>query len=164
MAKLGVTPNIYADGMAYRINVVAAGVAGNTAQTQEKIHYRYGYDRSLPPFAFRIHLLTVGMKQPASLRPEFKGFAEAFSTIMIQCGWEGGRLRKRQCEMANGLNAAISISGAGSYVVSIVAEDKTGNESSQVDFPVVIPVIDVTPPTTAKAQRGGNGSRRLYDE
>ncbi|WP_440591108.1 Ig-like domain-containing protein, partial [Salmonella enterica] len=34
-----------------------------------------------------------------------------------------------------------SVLAPGSYVVSIVAKDKAGNESSQVDFPVVIPVI-----------------------
>lgn len=45
-----------------------------------------------------------------------------------------------------------------SYVVSIVAKDKAGNESSQVDFPVVIPVIDVTPPTIKLSEESDSGA------
>lgn len=51
-----------------------------------------------------------------------------------------------------------SVLAPGSYVVSIVAKDKAGNESSQVDFPVVIPVIDVTPPTIKLSEESDSGA------
>ncbi|EHA1552275.1 Ig-like domain repeat protein [Salmonella enterica] len=148
-----VTPNILPDGM-YTINVVATDVAGNTAQTQE----RFTIDTvTIDP--------TIGLSDPSiddqyeatSLRPEFKGLAEAFSTIMIQ--WDGKVVGSANAN-ANGEWSWTppSVLAPGSYVVSIVAKDKAGNESSQVDFPVVIPVIDVTPPTIKLSEESDSGA------
>ncbi|EKC4534393.1 non-fimbrial adhesin SiiE [Salmonella enterica] len=137
-----VTPNILPDGM-YTINVVATDVAGNTAQTQE----RFTIDTVTIDPTIRLSDPSIDDQHEAtSLRPEFKGFAEAFSTIMIQ--WDGKVVGSANAN-ANGEWSWTppSVLAPGSYVVSIVAKDKAGNESSQVDFPVVIPVIDVTPPT-----------------
>ncbi|EHF0529666.1 Ig-like domain repeat protein, partial [Salmonella enterica] len=78
-----VTPNILPDGM-YTINVVATDVAGNTAQTQE----RFTIDTVTIDPTIRLSDPSIDDQHEAtSLRPEFKGFAEAFSTIMIQ--WDG---------------------------------------------------------------------------
>ncbi|ENI7851687.1 non-fimbrial adhesin SiiE, partial [Salmonella enterica] len=75
-----VTPNILPDGM-YTINVVATDVAGNTAQTQE----RFTIDTVTIDPTIRLSDPSIDDQHEAtSLRPEFKGFAEAFSTIMIQ--------------------------------------------------------------------------------
>ncbi|EHA1913855.1 Ig-like domain repeat protein, partial [Salmonella enterica subsp. enterica serovar Johannesburg] len=137
-----VTPNILPDGM-YTINVVATDVAGNTAQTQE----RFTIDTVTIDPTIRLSDPSIDDQYEAtSLRPEFKGLAEAFSTIMIQ--WDGKVVGSANAN-ANGEWSWTppSVLAPGSYVVSIVAKDKAGNESSQVDFPVVIPVIDVTPPT-----------------
>ncbi|EBO2767139.1 Ig-like domain repeat protein, partial [Salmonella enterica subsp. enterica serovar Montevideo] len=135
-----VTPNILPDGM-YTINVVATDVAGNTAQTQE----RFTIDTVTIDPTIRLSDPSIDDQYEAtSLRPEFKGLAEAFSTIMIQ--WDGKVVGSANAN-ANGEWSWTppSVLAPGSYVVSIVAKDKAGNESSQVDFPVVIPVIDVTP-------------------
>ncbi|SUG02757.1 Ig domain-containing protein [Salmonella enterica subsp. enterica serovar Hartford] len=148
-----VTPNILPDGM-YTINVVATDVAGNTAQTQE----RFTIDTvTIDP---TIHLSDPSIDdqhEATSLRPEFKGFAEAFSTIMIQ--WDGKVVGSANAN-ANGEWSWTppSVLAPGSYVVSIVAKDKAGNESSQVDFPVVIPVIDVTPPTIKLSEESDSGA------
>ncbi|EJX3787097.1 non-fimbrial adhesin SiiE, partial [Salmonella enterica] len=134
-----VTPNILPDGM-YTINVVATDVAGNTAQTQE----RFTIDTVTIDPTIRLSDPSIDDQYEAtSLRPEFKGLAEAFSTIMIQ--WDGKVVGSANAN-ANGEWSWTppSVLAPGSYVVSIVAKDKAGNESSQVDFPVVIPVIDVT--------------------
>ncbi|WP_086776169.1 non-fimbrial adhesin SiiE, partial [Salmonella enterica] len=131
-----VTPNILPDGM-YTINVVATDVAGNTAQTQE----RFTIDTVTIDPTIRLSDPSIDDQHEAtSLRPEFKGFAEAFSTIMIQ--WDGKVVGSANAN-ANGEWSWTppSVLAPGSYVVSIVAKDKAGNESSQVDFPVVIPVI-----------------------
>ncbi|EJN0658109.1 non-fimbrial adhesin SiiE, partial [Salmonella enterica subsp. enterica serovar Mbandaka] len=133
-----VTPNILPDGM-YTINVVATDVAGNTAQTQE----RFTIDTVTIDPTIRLSDPSIDDQHEAtSLRPEFKGLAEAFSTIMIQ--WDGKVVGSANAN-ANGEWSWTppSVLAPGSYVVSIVAKDKAGNESSQVDFPVVIPVIDV---------------------
>ncbi|EKC2350994.1 non-fimbrial adhesin SiiE, partial [Salmonella enterica] len=133
-----VTPNILPDGM-YTINVVATDVAGNTAQTQE----RFTIDTVTIDPTIRLSDPSIDDQYEAtSLRPEFKGLAEAFSTIMIQ--WDGKVVGSANAN-ANGEWSWTppSVLAPGSYVVSIVAKDKAGNESSQVDFPVVIPVIDV---------------------
>ncbi|ECC2884961.1 hypothetical protein KO62_16445, partial [Salmonella enterica subsp. arizonae] len=97
------------------------------------------------------------MHEATSLRPEFKGIAEAFSTIMIQ--WDGKVIGSANAN-SNGEWSWTppSILTPGSYVISIVAKDKAGNESSQVDFPVVIPVIDVTPPTIKLSDDSDSGA------
>ncbi|EAW3377156.1 Ig-like domain repeat protein [Salmonella enterica] len=148
-----VTPNILPDGM-YTINVVATDVAGNTAQTQE----RFTIDTVTIDPAIRLSDPSIDDQHEAtSLRPEFKGFAEAFSTIMIQ--WDGKVVGSANAN-ANGEWSWTppSVLAPGSYVVSIVAKDKAGNESSQVDFPVVIPVIDVTPPTIKLSEESDSGA------
>ncbi|ECU4980311.1 Ig-like domain repeat protein [Salmonella enterica] len=148
-----VTPNILPDGM-YTINVVATDVAGNTAQTQE----RFTIDTVTIDPTIRLSDPSIDDQHEAtSLRPEFKGFAEAFSTIMIQ--W-GGKVVGSANANANGEWSWTppSVLAPGSYVVSIVAKDKAGNESSQVDFPVVIPVIDVTPPTIKLSEESDSGA------
>ncbi|EIE6939033.1 non-fimbrial adhesin SiiE [Salmonella enterica] len=148
-----VTPNILPDGM-YTINVVATDVAGNTAQTQE----RFTIDTVTIDPTIRLSDPSIDDQHEAtSLRPEFKGFAEAFSTIMIQ--WDGKVVGSANAN-ANGewSWAPPSVLAPGSYVVSIVAKDKAGNESSQVDFPVVIPVIDVTPPTIKLSEESDSGA------
>ncbi|EGW5166082.1 Ig-like domain repeat protein, partial [Salmonella enterica] len=147
-----VTPNILPDGM-YTINVVATDVAGNTAQTQE----RFTIDTVTIDPTIRLSDPSIDDQHEAtSLRPEFKGFAEAFSTIMIQ--WDGKVVGSANAN-ANGEWSWTppSVLAPGSYVVSIVAKDKAGNESSQVDFPVVIPVIDVTPPTIKLSEESDSG-------
>ncbi|EAY9184713.1 Ig-like domain repeat protein [Salmonella enterica] len=148
-----VTPNILPDGM-YTINVVATDVAGNTAQTQE----RFTIDTVTIDPTIRLSDPSIDDQYEAtSLRPEFKGFAEAFSTIMIQ--WDGKVVGSANAN-ANGEWSWTppSVLAPGSYVVSIVAKDKAGNESSQVDFPVVIPVIDVTPPTIKLSEESDSGA------
>ncbi|EDB6442364.1 Ig-like domain repeat protein [Salmonella enterica subsp. enterica serovar Newport] len=148
-----VTPNILPDGM-YTINVVATDVAGNTAQTQE----RFTIDTVTIDPTIRLSEPSIDDQHEAtSLRPEFKGFAEAFSTIMIQ--WDGKVVGSANAN-ANGEWSWTppSVLAPGSYVVSIVAKDKAGNESSQVDFPVVIPVIDVTPPTIKLSEESDSGA------
>ncbi|EHK8177790.1 non-fimbrial adhesin SiiE [Salmonella enterica subsp. enterica serovar Stanley] len=148
-----VTPNILSDGM-YTINVVATDVAGNTAQTQE----RFTIDTVTIDPTIRLSDPSIDDQHEAtSLRPEFKGFAEAFSTIMIQ--WDGKVVGSANAN-ANGEWSWTppSVLAPGSYVVSIVAKDKAGNESSQVDFPVVIPVIDVTPPTIKLSEESDSGA------
>ncbi|ECN8435440.1 Ig-like domain repeat protein [Salmonella enterica subsp. enterica serovar Enteritidis] len=148
-----VTPNILPDGM-YTINVVATDVAGNTAQTQE----RFTIDTVTIDPTIRLSDPSIDDQHEAtSLRPEFKGFAEAFSTIMIQ--WDGKVVGSVNAN-ANGEWSWTppSVLAPGSYVVSIVAKDKAGNESSQVDFPVVIPVIDVTPPTIKLSEESDSGA------
>ncbi|EAZ8485023.1 Ig-like domain repeat protein [Salmonella enterica] len=148
-----VTPNILPDGM-YTINVVATDVAGNTAQTQE----RFTIDTVTIDPTIRLSDPSIDDQHEAtSLRPEFKGFAEAFSTIMIQ--WDGKVVGSANAN-ANGEWSWTppSVLAPGSYVVSIVAKDKAGNESSQVDFPVVIPVIDVTPPTIKLNEESDSGA------
>ncbi|EPP4474265.1 non-fimbrial adhesin SiiE [Salmonella enterica subsp. enterica serovar Newport] len=148
-----VTPNILPDGM-YTINVVATDVAGNTAQTQE----RFTIDTVTIDPTIRLSDPSIDDQHEAtSLRPEFKGFAEAFSTIMIQ--WDGKVVGSANAN-ANGEWSWTppSVLAPGSYVVSIVAKDKAGNESSQVDFPVVIPVIDVTPPTIKLSEESDSGA------
>ncbi|EBE7087271.1 Ig-like domain repeat protein [Salmonella enterica] len=148
-----VTPNILPDGM-YTINVVATDVAGNTAQTQE----RFTIDTVTNDPTIRLSDPSIDDQHEAtSLRPEFKGFAEAFSTIMIQ--WDGKVVGSANAN-ANGEWSWTppSVLAPGSYVVSIVAKDKAGNESSQVDFPVVIPVIDVTPPTIKLSEESDSGA------
>ncbi|SUE67626.1 Ig domain-containing protein [Salmonella enterica] len=101
-----VTPNILPDGM-YTINVVATDVAGNTAQTQE----RFTIDTVTIDPTIRLSDPSIDDQHEAtSLRPEFKGFAEAFLDDYDSVGWESGRLRKRQCEWRMELDAAISIS------------------------------------------------------
>ncbi|HCC0977085.1 TPA: non-fimbrial adhesin SiiE [Salmonella enterica subsp. enterica serovar Paratyphi C] len=148
-----VTPNILPDGM-YTINVVATDVAGNTAQTQE----RFTIDTVTIDPTIRLSDPSIDDQHEAtSLRPEFKGFAEAFSTIMIQ--WDGKVVGSANAN-ANGEWSWTppSVLAPGSYVVSIVAKDKAGNESSQVDFPVVIPVIDVTPPTIKLSEESDSGT------
>ncbi|EHX9561747.1 non-fimbrial adhesin SiiE [Salmonella enterica] len=148
-----VTPNILPDGM-YTINVVATDVAGNTAQTQE----RFTIDTVTIDPTIRLSDPSIDDQHEAtSLRPEFKGFAEAFSTIMIQ--WDGKVVGSANAN-ANGEWSWMppSVLAPGSYVVSIVAKDKAGNESSQVDFPVVIPVIDVTPPTIKLSEESDSGA------
>ncbi|ECX7680554.1 Ig-like domain repeat protein [Salmonella enterica] len=148
-----VTPNILPDGM-YTINVVATDVAGNTAQTQE----RFTIDTVTIDPTIRLSDPSIDDQYEAtSLRPEFKGLAEAFSTIMIQ--WDGKVVGSANAN-ANGewSWAPPSVLAPGSYVVSIVAKDKAGNESSQVDFPVVIPVIDVTPPTIKLSEESDSGA------
>ncbi|EBG3895438.1 Ig-like domain repeat protein [Salmonella enterica] len=148
-----VTPNILPDGM-YTINVVATDVAGNTAQTQE----RFTIDTVTIDPTIRLSDPSIDDQHEAtSLRPEFKGFAEAFSTIMIQ--WDGKVVGSANAN-ANGEWSWTppSVLVPGSYVVSIVAKDKAGNESSQVDFPVVIPVIDVTPPTIKLSEESDSGA------
>ncbi|EKS2357772.1 non-fimbrial adhesin SiiE [Salmonella enterica] len=148
-----VTPNILPDGM-YTINVVATDVAGNTAQTQE----RFTIDTVTIDLTIRLSDPSIDDQYEAtSLRPEFKGLAEAFSTIMIQ--WDGKVVGSANAN-ANGEWSWTppSVLAPGSYVVSIVAKDKAGNESSQVDFPVVIPVIDVTPPTIKLSEESDSGA------
>ncbi len=148
-----VTPNILPDGM-YTINVVATDVAGNTAQTQE----RFTIDTVTIDPTIRLSDPSIDDQHEAtSLRPEFKGFAEAFSTIMIQ--WDGKVVGSANAN-ANGEWSWTppSVLAPGSYVVSIVAKDKAGNESSQVDFPVVIPVIDVMPPTIKLSEESDSGA------
>ncbi|EBF4004730.1 Ig-like domain repeat protein [Salmonella enterica] len=148
-----VTPNILPDGM-YTINVVATDVAENTAQTQE----RFTIDTVTIDPTIRLSDPSIDDQHEAtSLRPEFKGFAEAFSTIMIQ--WDGKVVGSANAN-ANGEWSWTppSVLAPGSYVVSIVAKDKAGNESSQVDFPVVIPVIDVTPPTIKLSEESDSGA------
>ncbi|EIF1925884.1 non-fimbrial adhesin SiiE [Salmonella enterica] len=148
-----VTPNILPDGM-YTINVVATDVAGNTAQTQE----RFTIDTVTIDPTIRLSDPSIDDQHEAtSLRPEFKGFAEVFSTIMIQ--WDGKVVGSANAN-ANGEWSWTppSVLAPGSYVVSIVAKDKAGNESSQVDFPVVIPVIDVTPPTIKLSEESDSGA------
>ncbi|EAA7286282.1 Ig-like domain repeat protein [Salmonella enterica subsp. enterica] len=148
-----VTPNILPDGM-YTINVVATDVAGNTAQTQE----RFTIDTvTIDPTIRLSDPFIDDQHEATSLRPEFKGFAEAFSTIMIQ--WDGKVVGSANAN-ANGEWSWTppSVLAPGSYVVSIVAKDKAGNESSQVDFPVVIPVIDVTPPTIKLSEESDSGA------
>ncbi|EDS8659898.1 Ig-like domain repeat protein [Salmonella enterica subsp. enterica serovar Hadar] len=148
-----VTPNILPDGM-YTINVVATDVAGNTAQTQE----RFTIDTVTIDPTIRLSDPSIDDQHEAtSLRPEFKGFAEAFSTIMIQ--WDGKVVGSANAN-ANGEWSWTppSVLAPGSCVVSIVAKDKAGNESSQVDFPVVIPVIDVTPPTIKLSEESDSGA------
>ncbi|MCO9492511.1 Ig-like domain repeat protein [Salmonella enterica subsp. enterica serovar Mbandaka] len=148
-----VTPNILPDGM-YTINVVATDVAGNTAQTQE----RFTIDTVTIDPTIRLSDPSIDDQHEAtSLRPEFKGLAEAFSTIMIQ--WDGKVVGSANAN-ANGEWSWTppSVLAPGSYVVSIVAKDKAGNESSQVDFPVVIPVIDVTPPTIKLSEESDSGA------
>ncbi|EJV4060237.1 non-fimbrial adhesin SiiE [Salmonella enterica] len=148
-----VTPNILPDGM-YTINVVATDVAGNTAQTQE----RFTIDTVTIDPTIRLSDPSIDDQHEAtSLRPEFKGFAEAFSTIMIQ--WDGKVVGSANAN-ANGEWSWTppSVLAPGSYVVSIVAKDKAGNESSQVDFPVVIPVIDVTPPIIKLSEESDSGA------
>ncbi|HFY1721780.1 non-fimbrial adhesin SiiE [Salmonella enterica] len=148
-----VTPNILPDGM-YTINVVATDVAGNTAQTQE----RFTIDTVTIDPTIRLSDPSIDDQHEAtSLRPEFKGFAEAFSTIMIQ--WDGKVVGSANAN-ANGEWSWTPplVLAPGSYVVSIVAKDKAGNESSQVDFPVVIPVIDVTPPTIKLSEESDSGA------
>ncbi|EDM8646321.1 Ig-like domain repeat protein [Salmonella enterica subsp. enterica serovar Agona] len=148
-----VTPNILPDGM-YTINVVATDVAGNTAQTQE----RFTVDTVTIDPTIRLSDPSIDDQYEAtSLRPEFKGLAEAFSTIMIQ--WDGKVVGSANAN-ANGEWSWTppSVLAPGSYVVSIVAKDKAGNESSQVDFPVVIPVIDVTPPTIKLSEESDSGA------
>ncbi|EHN6979202.1 non-fimbrial adhesin SiiE [Salmonella enterica subsp. enterica serovar Typhimurium] len=148
-----VTPNILPDGM-YTINVVATDVAGNTAQTQE----RFTIDTVTIDPTIRLSDPSIDDQHEAtSLRPEFKGFAEAFSTIMIQ--WDGKVVGSANAN-ANGEWSWTppSVLAPGSYVVSIVAKDKAGNESSQVDFPVVIPIIDVTPPTIKLSEESDSGA------
>ncbi|EBJ6229135.1 Ig-like domain repeat protein [Salmonella enterica] len=148
-----VTPNILPDGM-YTINVVATDVAGNTAQTQE----RFTIDTVTIDPTIRLSDPSIDDQYEAtSLRPEFKGLAEAFSTIMIQ--WDGKVVGSANAN-ANGEWSWTppSVLAPGSYVVSIVAKDKAGNESSQVDFPVVIPVIDVTPPTIKLREESDSGA------
>ncbi|ECF5622984.1 Ig-like domain repeat protein [Salmonella enterica] len=148
-----VTPNILPDSM-YTINVVATDVAGNTAQTQE----RFTIDTVTIDPTIRLSDPSIDDQHEAtSLRPEFKGFAEAFSTIMIQ--WDGKVVGSANAN-ANGEWSWTppSVLAPGSYVVSIVAKDKAGNESSQVDFPVVIPVIDVTPPTIKLSEESDSGA------
>ncbi|HCD0379951.1 TPA: non-fimbrial adhesin SiiE [Salmonella enterica subsp. enterica serovar Infantis] len=148
-----VTPNILPDGM-YTINVVATDVAGNTAQTQE----RFTIDTVTIDPTIRLSDPSIDDQYEAtSLRPEFKGLAEAFSTIMIQ--WDGKVVGSANAN-ANGEWSWTppSVLVPGSYVVSIVAKDKAGNESSQVDFPVVIPVIDVTPPTIKLSEESDSGA------
>ncbi|EBQ8916167.1 Ig-like domain repeat protein [Salmonella enterica subsp. enterica serovar Saintpaul] len=148
-----VTPNILPDGM-YTINVVATDVAGNTAQTQE----RFTIDTVTIDPTIRLSDPSIDDQHEAtSLRPEFNGFAEAFSTIMIQ--WDGKVVGSANAN-ANGEWSWTppSVLAPGSYVVSIVAKDKAGNESSQVDFPVVIPVIDVTPPTIKLSEESDSGA------
>ncbi len=148
-----VTPNILPDGM-YTINVVATDVAGNTAQTQE----RFTIDTVTIDPTIRLSDPSIDDQYEAtSLRSEFKGLAEAFSTIMIQ--WDGKVVGSANAN-ANGEWSWTppSVLAPGSYVVSIVAKDKAGNESSQVDFPVVIPVIDVTPPTIKLSEESDSGA------
>ncbi|EJV8542996.1 Ig-like domain repeat protein [Salmonella enterica] len=148
-----VTPNILPDGM-YTINVVATDVAGNTAQTQE----RFTIDTVTIDPTIRLSDPSIDDQYEAtSLRPELKGLAEAFSTIMIQ--WDGKVVGSANAN-ANGEWSWTppSVLAPGSYVVSIVAKDKAGNESSQVDFPVVIPVIDVTPPTIKLSEESDSGA------
>ncbi|HAF4577704.1 TPA: Ig-like domain repeat protein [Salmonella enterica] len=148
-----VTPNILPDGM-YTINVVATDIAGNTAQTQE----RFTIDTVTIDPTIRLSDPSIDDQHEAtSLRPEFKGFAEAFSTIMIE--WDGKVVGSANAN-ANGEWSWTppSVLAPGSYVVSIVAKDKAGNESSQVDFPVVIPVIDVTPPTIKLSEESDSGA------
>ncbi|EAT7320508.1 TPA: non-fimbrial adhesin SiiE [Salmonella enterica subsp. enterica serovar Senftenberg] len=148
-----VTPNILPDGM-YTINVVATDVAGNTAQTQE----RFTIDTVTIDPTIRLSDPSIDDQYEAtSLRPEFKGLAEAFSTIMIQ--WDGKVVGSANAN-ANGEWSWTppSVLAPGSYVVSIVAKDKAGNESSQLDFPVVIPVIDVTPPTIKLSEESDSGA------
>ncbi|EGX6616086.1 Ig-like domain repeat protein [Salmonella enterica] len=148
-----VTPHILPDGM-YTINVVATDVAGNTAQTQE----RFTIDTVTIDPTIRLSDPSIDDQYEAtSLRPEFKGLAEAFSTIMIQ--WDGKVVGSANAN-ANGEWSWTppSVLAPGSYVVSIVAKDKAGNESSQVDFPVVIPVIDVTPPTIKLSEESDSGA------
>ncbi|HGX5762419.1 TPA: non-fimbrial adhesin SiiE [Salmonella enterica subsp. enterica serovar Infantis] len=148
-----VTPNILPDGM-YTINVVATDVAGNTAQTQE----RFTIDTVTIDPTIRLSDPSIDDQYEAtSLRPEFKGLAEAFSTIMIQ--WDGKVVGSANAN-ANGEWSWTppSVLAPGSYVVSIVAKDKAGNESSQVDFPVVIPVIDVTPSTIKLSEESDSGA------
>ncbi|EBZ1648396.1 Ig-like domain repeat protein [Salmonella enterica subsp. enterica serovar Infantis] len=148
-----VTPNILPDGM-YTINVVATDVAGNTAQTQE----RFTIDTVTIDPTIRLSDPSIDDQYEAtSLRPEFKGLAEAFSTIMIQ--WDGKVVGSANAnENGEWSWTPPSVLAPGSYVVSIVAKDKAGNESSQVDFPVVIPVIDVTPPTIKLSEESDSGA------
>ncbi|EDV3051263.1 Ig-like domain repeat protein, partial [Salmonella enterica subsp. enterica] len=148
-----VTPNILPDGI-YTINVVATDVAGNIAQTQE----RFTIDTVTIDPTIRLSDPSIDdLHEATSLRPEFKGFAEAFSTIMIQ--WDGKVVGSANAN-ANGEWSWTppSVLAPGSYVVSIVAKDKAGNESSQVDFPVVVPVIDVTPPTIKLSEESDSGA------
>ncbi|ELD1909296.1 Ig-like domain repeat protein, partial [Salmonella enterica] len=148
-----VTPNMLADGT-YTINVVATDVAGNTAQTQE----RFTIDTVTTDPTIRLSDPSIDdLHEATSLRPEFKGIAEAFSTIMIQ--WDGKVVGSANAN-ANGEWSWTppSVVAPGSYVVSIVAKDKAGNESSQIDFPVVIPVIDVTPPTIKLSEESDSGA------
>ncbi|HCL5258450.1 TPA: Ig-like domain repeat protein, partial [Salmonella enterica] len=148
-----VTPNILPDGT-YTINVVATDIAGNTAQTQEQ----FTIDTVTIDPTIRLSDSSIDDQHEAtSLRPEFKGFAEAFSTIMIQ--WDGKVVGSANAN-ANGEWSWTppSVLAPGSYVVSIVSTDKAGNASSQVDFAVVIPVIDVTPPSIKLSEESDSGA------
>lgn len=77
-----------------------------------------------------------------SLCFEFKGFVEVFLMIMIQ--WDGkvvGLVNVNVNGEWSWMLLLVLVSGF--YVVSIVVKDKVGNELLQVDFFVVIFVIDV---------------------
>lgn len=72
-----VTPNMLADGT-YTINVVATDVAGNTAQTQE----RFTIDTVTTDPTIRLSDPSIDdLHEATSLRPEFKGIAEAFRRL-----------------------------------------------------------------------------------
>ncbi|EHR2456265.1 Ig-like domain repeat protein [Salmonella enterica subsp. diarizonae] len=147
------TPDALADGI-YTIKVVSTDVAGNTAEAQN----RFTIDTVTPDPTIQLTDSSIDdMHEATSLRPEFKGIAEAFSTIMIQ--WDGKVIGSANAN-SNGEWSWTppSILTPGSYVISIVAKDKAGNESSQVDFPVVIPVIDVTPPTIKLSDDSDSGA------
>ncbi|KSB79703.1 hypothetical protein LFZ51_00300 [Salmonella enterica subsp. arizonae serovar 63:g,z51:- str. So 20/20] len=147
------TPDALADGI-YTIKVVSTDAAGNTAEAQD----RFTIDTVTPAPTIQLTDSSIDdMHEATSLRPEFKGIAEAFSTIMIQ--WDGKVIGSANAN-SNGEWSWTppSILTPGSYVVSIVAKDKAGNESSQVDFPVVIPVIDVTPPTIKLSDDSDSGA------
>ncbi|HAB3714650.1 TPA_asm: Ig-like domain repeat protein [Salmonella enterica subsp. diarizonae] len=147
------TPDALADGI-YTIKVVSTDVAGNTAEAQD----RFTIDTVTPDPTIQLTDSSIDdMHEATSLRPEFKGIAEAFSTIMIQ--WDGKVIGSANAN-SNGEWSWTppSILTPGSYVISIVAKDKAGNESSQVDFPVVIPVIDVTPPTIKLSDDSDSGA------
>lgn len=77
------TPDALADGI-YTIKVVSTDVAGNTAEAQD----RFTIDTVTPDPTIQLTDSSIDdMHEATSLRPEFKGIAEAFSTIMIQ--WDG---------------------------------------------------------------------------
>ncbi|ECG8591719.1 Ig domain protein [Salmonella enterica subsp. salamae] len=148
-----ITPNILADGT-YTISVIATDVAGNTAQTQEQ----FTIDTVTTDPTIHLSDPSIDdLHEATSLRPEFKGIAEAFSTIMIQ--WDGKVVGSANANAHGEWSwTPPSVLTPGSYVVSIVARDKAGNESSQVDFAVVIPVIDVTPPTIKLSEESDSGA------